>query len=108
MPELIDREKLLHELCGMCCAGDKYKCRNPWGECDEVTVIKKQPTIDPEVQLAHWIPGKRGKWKCSCCGNEIYCTSPDDLQRNHEFCGHCGAEMKDQCDMRTLIEEAIL
>lgn len=71
-------------------------------------MIDHMPTIEPEVQLAHWIPGKRGKWSCSCCGNEIYCTSADDLQRNHEFCGHCGAEMKDQCDMRTLIEEAIL
>ena len=72
-------------------------------------LVAGQPTIEAApLQLAHWIPGKRGKWSCSCCGNEIYCTSADDLQRNHEFCGHCGAEMKDQCDMRTLIEEAIL
>lgn len=71
--------------------------------------LNEMPTINAACcYMGHWIPGKRGKWTCSCCGCDIYCTSADDLQRNHEFCGHCGAEMKDQCDMRTLIEEAIL
>ena len=106
MPELIDKTAAYNALKHEAETHDLSFTKEAYDRA--ARIIDQMPTIDPEVQLAHWITGKRGKWKCSCCGNEIYCTAAADLQRNHEFCGHCGAEMKDQCDIRTLIEEAIL
>ena len=105
MLEMIDRETLLHELCGMCCAGDKYKCRNPWGECDEVTLIKKQPTIKPEVQHGRWIVhttwhGMFGLVHSEC--SECKFDRNGDLS-SWKFCPRCGARMDGevQTDART-------
>lgn len=87
MPELIDREKLLHELCGMCCAGEKYKCRNPWGECDEATLIKKQPTIEAEPVL-------HGSWHYNLPNAIFVCSECKMMYRdNPKFCPRCGAKM---------------
>lgn len=86
MSELINKEKLLRELCGMCCAGEKYKCRNPWGECDEAMLIKKQPTIEPERKKGH-INICNGHECCSECSRCLGIGYTN-------YCGYCGAELE--------------
>lgn len=52
-------------------------------------IIERQPTIKPEVRHGRWIKQENGLNICSVCGVTKVSHLP--------FCGHCGAQMVEQC-----------
>lgn len=58
-------------------------------DCDSLKdVLKRQPTIEPEVRHGRWIPVDGEPYaKCSYCGEKHYgCATP--------YCDMCGAYMR--------------
>lgn len=48
-------------------------------------MVNNAPTIEAEpVRRGRWI-AKRGRWRCSACGKEVFMDSP--------YCPNCGARM---------------
>ena len=96
MPELIDRQALINDMCNnktdvKCpCYPNCYPC-----DFSEVRrVIDIQPTIEPEVRHGRWISVKngRGGHECDQCHNYApsYQTGEEHLS---DYCQNCGAQM---------------
>ena len=98
MPELIDRQALIKDMCNNKTEA-KCPCHPNCYPCDfseARRIIDIQPTIEPEVRHGRWIedPYKRypaySIMKCSECGWFIH-NSKLRLSDDFKFCPNCGS-----------------
>lgn len=98
MPEsyLIDKAKLLSDIWDDLAflEGAPVSARDAANYLDDL--VRKQPTIEPEVRHGRWIPAKDiKKWISS--DKWVLCSKCERLYlKQTNFCPNCGADMREE------------